>query len=240
MDSGPVSSSIDDRAIALLDAQNKAVCLFAEIEGSLIRPGITESLLSREIFDLAAEKFGVTTHWHKRVIRAGANTLQPYSENPPDLMIQQDDILFIDLGPVFAAWEADFGRTFVLGDDPVKHRLKNDLEPIFRAASAAFNADPDMNGAKLYSIACDLARAAGWEFGGKIAGHTVGEFPHETIPGDRVTFYITRGNTLPLRRVDAAGRPYHWILEIHLVDRNREIGGFFEELLTVGTYGAMT
>jgi hypothetical protein len=28
--------------------------------------------------------------------------------------------------------------------------------------------------------------------------------------------------------------PRHWILEIHFVDRARQIGGFFEELLTVG------
>jgi len=28
--------------------------------------------------------------------------------------------------------------------------------------------------------------------------------------------------------------------QIHLVDRTREIGGFFEDLPTVGTYGAMT
>jgi hypothetical protein len=36
-----------------------------------------------------------------------------------------------------------------------------------------------------------------------------------------------------LREPDAAGRPRHWILEIHFVDRQRRIGGFFEELLTV-------
>ncbi len=234
MDSNLHSDPADDQAAALLDAQSKAADLFAEIERELIRPGITESQLDQEIFQLAKEKFGVTTHWHKRVIRAGSNSLYPYSENPPDRLIGQDDILYLDLGPVFAAWEADFGRTFVLGDDPVKHRLRNDLEPTFRAVKAAFHADPGIDGDTLYGIACDLAKQAGWEFGGTIAGHTVGEFPHETIAGDRITFYITRGNKLPLRRLDAAGLPYHWILEIHLVDRERQIGGFFEELLTVG------
>jgi hypothetical protein len=33
---------------------------------------------------------------------------------------------------------------------------------------------------------------------------------------------------------DASGRKRHWILEIHFVDRAREIGGFYEELLTIG------
>jgi len=23
-------------------------------------------------------------HWHKRIVRAGPNTLQPYAQNPPD------------------------------------------------------------------------------------------------------------------------------------------------------------
>jgi hypothetical protein len=37
-----------------------------------------------------------------------------------------------------------------------------------------------------------------------------------------------------VRRHDK-GAPRHWILEIHFVDRERQIGGFFEELLTVPT-----
>lgn len=224
---------LDHSGVALLEAQAQASALFGEIERRLIRAGITESQLNTEIYDLAADMFGVTSHWHKRVIRAGANTLQPYNEDPPDRVIEADDILFVDLGPVFAAWEADFGRTFVLGDDARKHQLKNDLEPIFHAARARFEALPDITGAELYDIACDLARADGWQFGGRIAGHTVGAFPHETIPGDRISFYITRGNHLPLRRRNAAGAPYHWILEIHLVDKAHDIGGFFEQLLTV-------
>lgn len=100
-----------DRMAALLDAQRQAHLLFDEIERSLVRPGITESALSRDIHALAAERFGVATHWHKRVIRTGPNTLRPYNDEPPDLVIGADDILFVDLGPVFEAWEADFGRT---------------------------------------------------------------------------------------------------------------------------------
>jgi Xaa-Pro dipeptidase len=36
-----------------------------------------------------------------------------------------------------------------------------------------------------------------------------------------------------MRSTDKEGRRRHWILEIHFVDREREIGGFYEELLTV-------
>jgi Xaa-Pro aminopeptidase len=222
------------RAAALLDAQAKAQGLFAEIERSLIRPGVTESRLSEEIHALAARMYGVTTHWHKRVVRAGANTLSSFNDYPPDLAIREDDILFVDLGPVFEAWEADFGRTYVLGSDPRKLRLRDDLEPIFRRVKAHFTATPDITGAALYRAACEAAEQAGWEFGGTIAGHLVGEFPHEKVAGNRTALYIVPGNDEPLDRRDAAGRKRHWILEIHLIDRARAIGGFYEELLTIG------
>jgi hypothetical protein len=36
-----------------------------------------------------------------------------------------------------------------------------------------------------------------------------------------------------MRRTDKTGRACHWILEIHLIDRERGFGGFYEELLTL-------
>jgi hypothetical protein len=64
-----------------------------------------------------------------------------------------------------------------------------------------------------------LTAEAGWEFGGPHSGHLVGEFPHERVSGDQVEYYITDGSTRPMRRTDRAGRICHWILEVHLVDR---------------------
>jgi Xaa-Pro aminopeptidase len=224
----------NDRVAGLLHAQSMAADLFAETERSLIRPGTTELQLSKAIHQLAAERFGVTTHWHKRIVRAGPNTLRPYREDPPNLTIQPDDILFLDFGPVFEAWEADFGRTYVLGNDALKQRLRDDLEPAFQAAKAHFKANPYITGAELYRFAGRLAEAAGWQFGGTIAGHLVGEFPHESIPGNRVLQNIMPGNNKPLESIDSRGNRRHWILEIHLIDREREIGGFYEDLLTIG------
>jgi Xaa-Pro dipeptidase len=117
----------DARSDALRTAQNHANDLFQTVEATgLVRAGITESQLNEEIYDLAQRKYGVTKYWHKRIVRAGTNTLLPYEENPPDLTINQDDILFLDLGPVFEDWEADFGRTFVIGPDPIKKKLQAD------------------------------------------------------------------------------------------------------------------
>ncbi|RMZ85695.1 hypothetical protein DV736_g6554, partial [Chaetothyriales sp. CBS 134916] len=153
------------RAASLLDAENKASAMFDEIAATLLRPGVSEKQLSNEIHELGNQRHGVRTHWHKRVVRSGPNTLKPYEENPPDRIIQEDDILFVDLGPVFEEWEADFGRTYVLGDDPVKKKLQADLLPTWTTVKALYDKNPDMTGEELYAIACEETRKAGWEFG---------------------------------------------------------------------------
>ena len=83
------------------------------------------------------------------------------------------------------------------------------------------------------------AEAAGWTFGGAHSGHLVGEFPHETIDGAKIDSYIAPGSDGPMRRADRIGRRCHWILEVHLVDPQRQIGGFFEQLLTVRRPGSV-
>lgn len=223
------------RTAELLDAQAKAVALFDAIdERGLIRPGASEKEVSNEVRDLAAEMFGVSRFWHKRIVRGGINTLQPYQENPADRLLSDDDIVFCDFGPLFDDWEADFGRTWVLGSDPIKHHLRDSLSAVFDAGRAYFDAHPDITGEQLYAHVVALAEDAGWEFGGEIAGHLIGEFPHEKIADDTIASYVAPGSDRPMRRRDSQGRQCHWILEIHLVERDRGIGGFFEELLDIG------
>ncbi|OLT12839.1 aminopeptidase [Pseudonocardia sp. CNS-139] len=222
------------RAEQLVAAEERAEELFAEaVRRGLIAPGRTESEVSAAVRDLAGELFGVRRFWHKRIVRAGPNTLHPYRENPPDRVIGDDDVVFLDFGPIFAEWEADFGRTYVLGDDPRKHHLQADLPLVFEAGRSWFEAHEDVTGAQLYAYVTGLAEAAGWRFGGPHCGHLVGEFPHEVIDGERIESYIAPGNTHRMRRLDRAGRRCHWILEVHLVDPERGYGGFYEQLLTL-------
>ncbi|SFT31377.1 M24 family metallopeptidase [Streptomyces sp. ok210] len=223
------------RAALLLEAQAKAEELFDEIERrQLIVAGKRERELSDEIRDLAYELFGIERFWHKRIVRAGPNTLHPYRANPPDRVIAEDDVLFCDFGPLLEQWEADVGRTYVLGDDPAKHRLRDDVSVVFDAGRRYFHDHPDITGAQLFTEVQRLAAGAGWEVGATHAGHLVGEFPHERINGDDIDYYITAGSDEPMRRPDRAGRLCHWILEIHLVDRARGFGGFHEQLLDLG------
>ena len=188
----------DVRVANLLRAQARAVELFAIVEQrGIITPGIREIQASTAIRDLAAEMFGVERHWHKRIVRAGPNTLEPYRQNPPDRVIADDDIVFCDFGPIFEDWEADLGRTFVLGDDPVKRALCDALPVVWDAGRAFFESHPDVSGERLFAHVTDLAAEAGWEFGGSIAGHLVGQFPHPKIAGDDIESYIAPGSAKP-------------------------------------------
>ncbi|MFL0178439.1 M24 family metallopeptidase [Mycobacterium sp. SMC-15] len=222
------------RVERLRDAQAKAVALFDEIERrGMVRPGVGERQLSDEIRDLAADMFGVTRHWHRRVVRAGENSLLPFHADPPDRVMADDDIAYLDLGPIFEEWEADFGRTFVLGDDPDKLALRDALPGVWRAGRAFFEAHADITGTQLFEHVVALAEDAGFEFGAPIAGHLLGEFPHKKISGDDARFYVAPGSDEPMRRTDPTGRVCHWILEVHLVNRARGFGGFYEQLLDV-------
>lgn len=222
------------RVAALVAAQQKAAAFFDRIEQSLMRPGISESQLTRDIAELGRREFGIEQNWHKRIVRAGTNTLAPYDENPPDLTLGEDDILFVDLGPVFEKWEADFGRTYVIGSDPHKLRLRDDVAAAFATGKKYFQEHPQITGSEFYAYVRRLAEQTGWEFGGKLAAHMIGEFPHKSLPVDKAVAWADAGNHTPMRGLDPLGRERHWILEIHFVDRARGIGGFYEELLTVG------
>ncbi|HEY2685415.1 MAG TPA: M24 family metallopeptidase [Steroidobacteraceae bacterium] len=220
-------------AQSLKVAQDRAQALFdAVVSEGLIQPGKSESELSRDIHELARRSFGVKRHWHRKVVRAGANTLLTYHEDGEEARIGEDDVVYLDFGPVFGEWEADFGRTYVLGEDPLKIKLVADLGTAFAAGRRHFEAETNLSAGELYDFVEAKARELGWEFGAPTAGHLIGHFPHERVPDKAKRFSIRHGNAQSLREADDQGAPRHWILEIHLVDRTRRFGGFLEELLT--------
>jgi Xaa-Pro aminopeptidase len=217
----------------LLEAQKIAVQLFKTAETqNLIIAGKSEEELNDEIFNLASELFGIEKHWHKRIVRSGENTLYPYNENPPNKILKEDDILFFDFGPIIENWEADLGRTFVLGNNPEKLKLKNDVEMAWNEIKNWFNDQTVLKASELFQFAVQKANELGWEFGGEIAGHLIGEFPHERLEPGNYQLYVHPENHNNMFLPDTNGNKRHWILEIHFIDRENKIGGFFEQLLT--------
>jgi Xaa-Pro aminopeptidase len=222
----------ETRRAELEKAQARALKLFDAIEREqLVRPGVSERDIENAIGELSSREFGVEKHWHKRIVRAGANSVTIAGDNPPVRTIAEDDIVYVDLGPVFEAWEADIGKSYVLGADPLKHKLVADLPLLFEQVQAHYRRDPDITGAALYAFAQHAATAAGWRFGGRIAGHIVSEFAHALIPGDKALNRIGPQNPKPMSDPDGKGRTRHWILEIHLVAPDGSFGGFYERLL---------
>lgn len=232
MTSNTLPQTESQRLIHLVNAEKKALALLDAIEaGSLIAAGRTEREVEKDIYRLAEERFGVEKHWHKRIVRCGENTLATAGDNPPIRTIGEDDIVFLDLGPVFAEWEADVGRSYAIGPDPRKHALCRELPIQFDKLRQRFLDDPDITGADLYAFACRSADEAGWLFGGRIAGHIVGEFPHARLPGEKRHGHISPENPTRMREHDAFGRTRHWIPEVHLVSPDRRFGGFYERLM---------
>jgi Xaa-Pro dipeptidase len=220
------------REQALWDAQLRAEALFERvIERGLIQPGCAESELNDAIYKLARQEFGVRRHWHRRVVRCGQNTILTYFDEAEDRRIMDDDIVFLDFGPVFEGWEADLARSYVVGSDPEKHRMVESIGAAFQAGQMLFESQPNLTSGELYDYVASLARAGGWQFGATSAGHPVDAFPHKNPPQSRLV--IEHGNEISLHEPLPNGEPRHWILEIHFVDRERRYGAFCEELLTI-------
>ena len=219
---------------ALMDAESKAAKLFEKIsEIGLIVPGKTERELNEEVYALAADQFGIKKYWHKRIVRSGRNTLLPYRENPPDLILQDDDILFFDFGPVFDEWEADFGRTYVIGSNKQKLKLMSDVESAWVEGKNLYDANKlILRGMDFYNFTKKLAKKYGWEFGNIHCGHLIGNFPHEVVLGEEIINYIHPENDTLMNNPDKFGNERFWIYEIHFIDKTSDIGGFFEQLLS--------
>ena len=81
----------------------------------ILAPGTTETDIDKQVFKLTEAEYGTRKHWHQRLPRIGQNTIHPIYEKVPDLTLKEDDIVYVDLGPVFGDVEADFARTYVLG-----------------------------------------------------------------------------------------------------------------------------
>ncbi len=215
-------------------AEQKAKDLFSIVEQrGLIAAGKTEKQLCAEILQIAKDEFGVENHWGKKIVRTGMNTLQPYIADPPDVEIKEDDILFFDFHPIFNGWEADLGRTYVLGNNPLKQKIKQAVETAWHEGNSWYFNQEKLTGAEFFNYATELAHKYGYEFGNAISGHIIGKFPHEQ-PDDPNDLCLDAhpDNHTDILQFDNFGNPRFWMLELHFVDRKNNIGAFFEQLLS--------
>ncbi len=217
----------------LLTAENIAIRLFEAVENkNLIIAGKSESQLSLDVCNLASEKFGIENYWHKKIVRAGKNTVCGYADNPPDEIIKEHDIIILDFGPIINGYEADVGRTYITGNNKKKATIKAHVEKAWYETQGWYRSRTSLKASDLFHYAVDKATEYGYIFGGTIAGHIVGKFPHEQpLDPQSMELDVHPQNHNDMFLLDANGNKRHWILEMLFIDKKNEIGGYFEQLL---------
>jgi hypothetical protein len=209
-----VGESFD--AAALLQARQRSRQAVERIAAG-IRPGMRESDAER----LAAEVFaelGFERIWHPTHIRFGRNTLKLYKEaSEPDVVLGEDDLFFIDIGPVWAGHEGDYGDTFCTGDAPALHSIAAAARTLFDQIAAVWRTGA--SGRELYHLAEQRALAAGYVLNLGAPGHRLGDFPHAVHKGGK------------LAAAEFSPAPGLWVLEIQIRHPSLPIGAFFEDLL---------
>jgi Xaa-Pro aminopeptidase len=188
-----------------------------------VKPGMVEEdavEMAKEI--LKAD--GMLRGWHEVYVRFGSNTTKTFgADSDPGIVLGDNDIFFIDIGPVWQQWEGDGGDTFVIGSDEDMQRCARDAKTLFHRVRAKW-AQEQMTGQALYEYAQEQSVALGWALNMDLSGHRLSDFPHVAIYEG------------PLADIDFCPSPLLWILEIHIRHPHKNFGAFFEDMLLDDDY----
>ena len=157
--------------------------------------------------------------WHRILVRCGPNTTKDFTEkSDPGVVLGEDDIFFIDIGPIDGDTEGDAGETFVFGSDPDHLRARAEVRLIWDRVRAKWFADGS-TGRELYDFAVGIAADLGWRLNLDLSGHRLSEFPHAAHYDGS------------LADVEFRPTPDRWVLEILIAHPERKFGAFYEDLL---------
>lgn len=183
-----------------------------------IAPGMREEeglALARRTLKAA----GLLRGWHGIHVRFGVNTLKNFGEpSEPDVVLAEDDLFFIDIGPVWQGHEGDAGETFVVGTDPLMADAARAVRAVFDATRDRWRAT-GLSGKALYAFAAAEAERLGWRLNLHMTGHRLSDFPHAVR---------YKGPLIDLDYAPSAGL---WVLEIQIRHPERPLGAFYEDLL---------
>lgn len=206
-------------SLALMQhAQQQSWLALRQIAAAL-KPGMSESEARQIAKDMLAAQ-GAEKLWHPVIIRFGANTCKTYDQPSDKLLLQENDIFFIDIGPVFNGHEGDVGATFVLGEDPIKLQCAAAASSVFQLVRQRWLVG-DCSGVDLYQYAQQQCAALGFELNLAIKGHRICDFPHKVHASGE----LGEQSHLPSAGV--------WVLEIQLRHPSLPIGAFYEDVLLV-------
>jgi methionyl aminopeptidase len=183
-----------------------------------IKPGMVEedaAAMARDVLGSMSMRKG----WHRVIVRFGPNTTKDFmAKSEPGVVLGEQDIFFIDIGPVYEDTEGDAGETFVFGDDPEHHKAKADVRALWDDVRNLWR-EQGLTGSALYDYAITSARERGWELNLDLSGHRLSEFPHEAHYDGS------------LADADLVPKANLWVLEMAIRHPTRHFGAFYEDLL---------
>ncbi len=192
----------------------KATLLFAQHVNVGMNLEDMEGLLEETFKLLKVEK-----KWHMSKIRIGSDTVKSFKEkSDPSISLAENDIFFLDIGPVINNHEADFGMTFTKGNNPDFARLQKASRDLFNLAKDYWKKESP-SGEDLYTFLNDETLKLGYELDTKMTGHRLADFPHHVH---------YRGS---LSDVDKTPIENLWVLEVHIIDVKNNVGAFYEDIL---------
>jgi methionyl aminopeptidase len=162
---------------------------------------------------------GMRRGWHHIITRVGPNTTKDFMEQSErGVVLGENDIFFVDIGPIYGDCEGDAGDTFVVGDDPEHHKAKEDVRDIWEEVRAMWF-ETGACGRELYEFARSTTQSRGWKLNMDLSGHRLCDFPHSAHYDG------------PLAEVGFRPNPNLWVLEIAIAHPNRKFGAFYEDML---------
>jgi Xaa-Pro aminopeptidase len=188
------------------------------LTASQVDVGMTEAD-GEEILDQLFKNFGIEKKWHPHKFRIGVNTTKSFREkSEPNIKLAQNDIYFIDIGPVIDGHEADFGQTFTTGQNPENSLLQKSSRDVFNEVQTIWK-EEGLSGTELYSRAAEMADSKGYILNTNMNGHRLGDFPHALYYKGKLQDFDKK----PIENL--------WVLEILLRHKELEIGAFYEDIL---------
>lgn len=185
---------------------------------TLIKPGMIEEDAHR-IYKELCQRHKVERQWHPPKLRFGPNTVKNFRDVSDSHKLQEEDIFFIDIGPVIKGHEADYGEPFAMGSDYEYKKIVEASKTIFNEVARHWK-KTRMSGVPLYEYAKKKAEAHGYLLSMNSDGHRIGDFPHHVFFKGGIT------------ECEEIVVPNAWILEIHLLEPKKRFGAFFEDILT--------
>lgn len=183
-----------------------------------VKSGMSEDK-AKAIARSTLSSMGMRRGWHHIIVRCGPNTTKDFmARSEPGVVLKNNDIFFVDIGPVYQGCEGDAGDTFVLGGDPEHHRAKRDVRTIWEDVRQAWF-EQQITGQDLYRYAQKVAEDFGWKLNLDLSGHRLSEYPHSAHYDGSLADVAFRPN------------PNLWVLEIAIVHPERKFGAFYEDLL---------